>query len=121
MVSGKFNEDQNRYVNEFLSENDINLKWIGRQYIRDIAEMLFFDSSLFRSLNNYVYPKIAERYKTKPSNVEKSIRNAINKSIYHEKNKYATNKMLLIEVVEKLKTFSSNDIFVGWLWIFKNI
>lgn len=105
----KFSEGQNVFINNLLTENDVNLKWIGRQYIKDIVEMLNYDNSMLKSLNNYVYPVIAERYKTKPSNVEKSVRNAIAKSAYYKKGKDATNKTILTELVEKLKIFSSNN------------
>ena len=105
-MNGKLNEDQICFLNKCLDEYGINVKWVGRQYIKDSDEAISFDNSLLVSLDTQVYPNIAKKYKTRPVNIEKSIRNAILKSTYTDQ-KGISNKTLILDLVERLRLFSN--------------
>lgn len=97
----KFTEKQSLQLNNLLSNYQIQSRWIGRQYIREIIEVLYFDSSLIKSLNHHVYPVIANKYNTSIQSIEKSVRNAINKSNF--KSIDITNKTFIANIIEQMK------------------
>lgn len=109
MNKEKFNEEQLDYLNKLLDERGLNVKWIGRQYLVNVVELVFFNNNLMLSFNTKVYPEVAKIYGTKDINVEKSVRNAILKSEY-KKNNYTTTKMFVMDLVQKLKLFSLNGL-----------
>ncbi|OPY59546.1 MAG: Stage 0 sporulation protein A [Pelotomaculum sp. PtaU1.Bin035] len=49
----------------------------GYHYLREAIIRAYNDPSLLGALTKELYPKIAEKYKTKPTKVERAIRNAI--------------------------------------------
>ena len=98
----KFTEKQSLQLNNLLSNYQIQSRWIGRQYIREIIEVLYFDSSLIKSLNHHVYPVIANKYNTSIQSIEKSVRNAINKSNF-KSDVDITNKTFITSIIEQMK------------------
>ena len=100
----KSDEELMKFLNNILDEYNVSVKWIGRQYIKDIVVILLNDSSVLKSLSTTVYPELGEYYKTKGINVEKSVRNAISKSTYPNA-KNTSNKAFLLDIFEKLKLF----------------
>ena len=49
----------------------------GYQYLRDAILMILNDQQLLTAITKDLYPKIAEKYNTTPSRVERAIRHAI--------------------------------------------
>lgn len=100
----KLSEKEVSLLNKILTDYGISSKYIGRYYIKEVVEYLYFNRSLIRSLNSHVYPVIAEKNSTNPGNIEKSIRNALLKSDYHKKHFDITNKELLWQIVEEIES-----------------
>jgi len=64
-------------VTNIIHEIGIPVHVKGYQYLREAIIMAYNDISLLKSLTKELYPKIAEKFKTTPSRVERAIRNAI--------------------------------------------
>ena len=99
-------ESQQKELNRLLTQYGISLRHVGRIYIKDVIDILISDPLTIRSVHSKIYPLVAEKNNTRVSNVEKSIRNAHDKSIYKDNNPDATNKVLYMELLEKLQFIS---------------
>jgi two-component system response regulator (stage 0 sporulation protein A) len=64
-----------KQVFEILNKVGISCDLKGRDYIETAIELVYENNNI--SVVNELYPKIAEKYDTTPSRVERSIRHAV--------------------------------------------
>ncbi len=64
-------------VTNLLLEIGIPAHIKGYQYIREGIMMSFYDRSMLQYITKYLYPSIAQKYKTTSSSVERTMRHAI--------------------------------------------
>lgn len=75
--SGFFSGDLERDITNILLEIGIPAHIKGYQYIREGIIMSFYDRNMLHYITKFLYPSIAQKYKTTSSSVERTIRHAI--------------------------------------------
>ncbi len=66
------------YLSELFADIGMPTNLLGYYYLKTAINLVLSDSSyLQRNVTSHLYPKIADDFNTKPSCVEKAIRNAI--------------------------------------------
>lgn len=64
-------------ITDIIHEIGVPAHIKGYMYLRDAITMVYYDIELLGSITKVLYPKIAEKYNTTPSRVERAIRHAI--------------------------------------------
>lgn len=77
MESYRFSGDLEMDVTNILLEIGIPAHIKGYQYIREGIIMSFYDRNMLHYITKFLYPSIAQKYKTTSSSVERTIRHAI--------------------------------------------
>lgn len=72
-----FSGDLERDITNILLEIGIPAHIKGYQYIREGIIMSFYDRNMLHYITKFLYPSIAQKYKTTSSSVERTIRHAI--------------------------------------------
>ncbi len=115
-----FNKEKlNNELNAYLTKLGMTQKWIGFKFIKECLWCCITNNFTMGSLITEVYPTVAAKNNTSPSNVERSIRNAICKafSITQFKSsgfeeftsaKKITNRLFLACILDKISQ-SQND------------
>lgn len=67
-------------ITEIMREIGIPANLKGYFYVRDAIIMALKEPKLLKTLTTRLYPKVAEKYDTTPSRVERAIRHAIEKA-----------------------------------------
>ncbi len=70
-------KDKHMLISEIIKEVGVPVSLLGYHYLKYAVEMIVEDISLINSITKIVYPKIAKRFNTTDSRVERAIRNAI--------------------------------------------
>lgn len=73
----RFSGDLEMDVTNILLEIGIPAHIKGYQYIREGIIMSFYDRNMLHYITKFLYPSIAQKYKTTSSSVERTIRHAI--------------------------------------------
>lgn len=73
----RFSGDLEVDVTNILLEIGIPAHIKGYQYIREGIMMAFYDRNMLHYITKFLYPSIAQKYKTTSSSVERTIRHAI--------------------------------------------
>lgn len=101
-------------ISKLLKQLGISPKLKGYSYIRAALEIILNDSQAILAITKKIYPAIASRYNTSPSNVERAIRHAIiilwetdsriyyNKITQHHSDLKPTNGQFLAQLAEFL-------------------
>ncbi len=106
----KKDEEFSKKVTQLLICYGFSTSHLGFAYLKEILFNLLGDSANFKSLNGYVYPKIANQYSTSVPSIERNIRNAIIKA-------YKIQKEAMDQVFHKNKKPSTREI----LFYFKDL
>lgn len=93
-----------KQVFEILNKVGIPCDLKGRDYIETAIELVYENSNI--SVTNELYPKIAEKYNTTPSKVERAIRHAIETS-------FDSPNDCLIEIFGSIVSSSSGKLANG--------
>ncbi|GGI95813.1 stage 0 sporulation protein A [Alicyclobacillus cellulosilyticus] len=64
-------------ITQIIHEIGVPAHIKGYHYLREAIAIVFHDVEILGSITKVLYPKIAERYKTTPSRVERAIRHSI--------------------------------------------
>ncbi|MDI3256625.1 MAG: sporulation transcription factor Spo0A [Kyrpidia sp.] len=72
---GKRNVDAD--ITQIIHEIGVPAHIKGYQYLREAISMVYQDVEILGSITKILYPRIAEKYNTTPSRVERAIRHAI--------------------------------------------
>lgn len=67
-------------IEKFLYDVGISSKLMGYMFLKDSLELILLNNALIYSLDSKIYPMIACKYKTEKHNIERNIRNAIEKA-----------------------------------------
>ena len=67
-------------IEKFLFEAGISTKLMGYMFIKDCLELMLINNALIYSLDSKIYPMVACKYQTEKNNIERNIRNAIEKA-----------------------------------------
>ena len=70
-------EKMSERINKLLLGYGFSTKHLGFTYIKDLLISVLQDNACFKSFNSMLYPKVACRFSTTNSCVERNIRNAI--------------------------------------------
>lgn len=74
---GHVTGDLERDITNILLEIGVPAHIKGYQYIREGIMIAFYDRNMLHYITKYLYPTIAQKYKTTSSSVERTIRHAI--------------------------------------------
>ena len=64
-------------VTKILHDIGIPAKLQGYTYLREAIVIVSQDITLLRGITKYLYPNLAEKFKSKPSQIERGMRHAI--------------------------------------------
>jgi len=64
-------------ITDIIHEMGVPAHIKGYMYLRDAIIMVYNDIEILGSITKVLYPRVAEKYKTTPSRVERAIRHAI--------------------------------------------
>lgn len=67
-------------IEKFLFDVGVSAKLMGYMFLKDSLELILLNNALIYSLDSKIYPMIACKYKTEKHNIERNIRNAIEKA-----------------------------------------
>lgn len=77
VVKAKKNYDLEAMITEIIHEVGVPAHIKGYMYLRDAISLVISNMEYLNSVTKMLYPKIAEKYNTTPSRVERAIRHAI--------------------------------------------
>ena len=76
-LSGKTNSISIVEISEVLANLGMPANLLGYKYLRAAIQIAVKDATLLGSITKVIYPTVAKEFRTTPSNVERSIRHAI--------------------------------------------
>ena len=105
----------NKMINNHLTSLGFTQKWVGYKFLKECLACCIDNDFNMGSLIRDVYPIVATKNSTTPSNVERSIRNAITKAYnvthfsnskfeeFKNGNRKITNRLFIACMLDKLK------------------
>lgn len=89
----------------------INATYKGYRYLSYALELVFRDEDILLNIGKFLYPPIAKRYSTAPSNVERNLRTVISLCWEHGNRKFL-NSISAYPLCHKPSTGEFIDILV---------